>query len=265
MSASVNVSSPVPTTPRVPAPRPIAPLIAIVAAIVLSSTLLMVHFFGSLSFAADLLPWQIYIAIMVLFMPFYIFESLVIARRSLMLALFFVLVVAQSMHFIEHIAQMTQIHLLGLSGTQAHGLIGMLDLEWVHFIFDGLIITTCAFILIFPFRRNPYLWALLPIAVWHATEHVFIITYYIRTGIAGSPGLLAQGGLINGGLPIDRPDLHFLYNLAEETLIVLGFFYQWKHMPRQVAAKPKAATAVAAPEAVAVAQSGALAPTTAEE
>jgi hypothetical protein len=264
MSASVNVSSSATPAPRATAPRSLAPIIAIVTAIVLSSTLLMIHFFGSLSFAADLLPWQIYIAIMVLWTPFYIFEALVIMRRSIMLALFFVLMVAQSMHFIEHIAQMTQIHLLGLAGTQAHGLIGMLDLEWVHFIFDGIIITTCAFILIFPFRRNPYLWALLPIAVWHAIEHIFIITYYIRTGIPGSPGLLAQGGLINGGLPITRPDLHFLYNLAEETLIVLGFFYQWKHMPKRAAALAKA-PAVDVQATSPVASLGTLATGTAEE
>lgn len=204
--------------------------IALILALLLSSGLLILHFYGTLTSVNAMAPWQLYIGIIIAWMPFYLYETLVIARSSLMRALFFVLVVAQSLHFIEHIAQMVQIHLLGLSGTQAHGLIGMLDLEWVHFIFDGIIIPICTVILLFAFRRNPWLWILLPLAFWHATEHVVIISYYLRTGIAGSPGLLAQGGLINGGLPLTRPDLHFLYNLAEESLILLGFVHQSRQM-----------------------------------
>lgn len=264
MSASINVSSPA-TAAMTKKPSQVGPIIAIIAAIALSSALLVLHFFGSVSFAMDMLPWQIYVIIILLFMPFYIFESLLIARRSAMLALFFVLMVAQSMHFIEHIAQVTQIHLLGLSGSQAHGLIGMLDLEWVHFVFDGIIIPICTVALLIAFRRNVYLWILLPLAFWHAAEHVVIISYYIRTGIAGSPGLLAQGGLINGGLPITRPDLHFLYNLAEETLIVLGFFYQWKQMAKRTSAKAKATTTMDAPEAIPLAPVETITPAIAEE
>jgi hypothetical protein len=40
------------------------------------------------------------------------------------------------------------------------------------------------------------------------------------------PGLLAQGGAIAGGLPISRPDLHFLYNLVETVPLILGFLWQ---------------------------------------
>jgi hypothetical protein len=48
----------------------------------------------------------------------------------------------------------------------------------------------------------------------------------LQTGVAGLPGLLAQGGAVVGGLPISRPDLHFLYNLIETVPLVLGFFQQ---------------------------------------
>ncbi len=64
-----------------------------------------------------------------------------------------------------------------------------------------------------------------------SSEHVAIMSVYLRTGIVGSPGLLAHGGFIGGGLPLTRPDLHFLYNLIEETLIVIGYVYQVKHLP----------------------------------
>jgi hypothetical protein len=46
---------------------------------------------------------------------------------------------------------------------------------------------------------------------------------FLATGIPGSPGLLAAGGLIGGGLPLGRPDLHFVYNLAETAAIVVAY------------------------------------------
>lgn len=49
---------------------------------------------------------------------------------------------------------------------------------------------------------------------------------YLTTGKAGTPGLLAQGGLIGGGLPIARPDLHFFYNLIETVPLVIGLVWQ---------------------------------------
>src|ERR1700730_14759105 len=48
------------------------------------------------------------------------------------LALFYVLAVTQSGHLFEHMAQMIQIHILGLTGDNARGVIGTLDIEWVH-------------------------------------------------------------------------------------------------------------------------------------
>ena len=49
---------------------------------------------------------------------------------------------------------------------------------------------------------------------------------YLSTGLAGTPGLLAAGGSLAGGLPVSRPDLHFLYNLAETTPLILAFLHQ---------------------------------------
>jgi hypothetical protein len=49
---------------------------------------------------------------------------------------------------------------------------------------------------------------------------------FLATGIPGSPGLLAAGGAIGGGLPISRPDLHFLYNVVETALIAVA--YRWQ-------------------------------------
>jgi hypothetical protein len=54
----------------------------------------------------------------------------------------------------------------------------------------------------------------------------------MQTGTAGLPGLLAQGGAIAGGLPLARPDLHFLYNLIETVPLLLGFFAQVQRTQR---------------------------------
>ena len=49
---------------------------------------------------------------------------------------------------------------------------------------------------------------------------------FLATGIAGSPGLLASGGLIRGGLPLTRPDLHFVYNIFETAAILVAYLTQ---------------------------------------
>lgn len=48
---------------------------------------------------------------------------------------------------------------------------------------------------------------------------------YLATGVPGTPGLLSKGGLIGGGLPLTRPDLHFLYNLIETVPLTIAFVY----------------------------------------
>jgi hypothetical protein len=200
------------------------PLYAIIAASFISLSLLVIHFIGM-----DL--WKVALLILLAWLPIFVVKTREIYQQYRWLAFFFVLLIAQSVHFTEHIAQMIQIHLLGLSGMQAHGIIGMLDLEWVHFIFDAVWVPLCVYILLFVYRKNnPWLWVLAVIVTWHALEHVAIMSVYLRTGIVGSSGLLAHGGIIAGGLPLVRPDLHFLYNLIEVTLILIAYTYQLKHL-----------------------------------
>lgn len=206
--------------------RPV-PLYAVLLASMTSCVLLVMHFME--------MGWQLWLVALLILLtwsPILVIITRVLYQHYRWLALFFVLLIAQSVHFTEHIAQMVQIHLLGLSGSQAHGIIGVLDFEWMHFLFDGGWVPICVFILFFIYRKNnPWLWLLIPVVTWHAIEHITIMSYYLRTGIVGSPGLLAHGGAIAGGLPLTRPDLHFLYNLIEETLIVLAYLYQVKQLP----------------------------------
>jgi len=174
--------------------------------------------------------WQVAILVILAWIPLFFLKTVSIQRQYGWLAFFFILVVTQGAHVLEHVAQMVQIHLLGFSGLQARGIFGMLDLEWVHFIWNSWVLL-CAVLLVFLYRKNPWLWVLLVISVWHEMEHVSIMSVFLRTGHPGAPGLLAAGGAIGGGLPLSRPDLHFFYNLLEELVLIIAYLSQIKRLP----------------------------------
>ncbi len=112
-----------------------------------------------------------------------------------------------------------------MDSAPAGGIFGALDLEWVHFIWNSWVLV--AVLLLLPrFRTNAWLWVALGLSLWHEIEHLVVFYVYLTTGQAGTPGLLARGGLIIGGLPISRPDLHFFYNLIETVPLVIGLVWQ---------------------------------------
>ena len=92
------------------------PLYAVVLASITSLILILIHLMG----------WQLWlvaILILIAWSPIFFLTARALYRQHRWLAFFFVLLVAQSVHFTEHIAQMIQIHILGLSGSMAHGII----------------------------------------------------------------------------------------------------------------------------------------------
>ncbi len=138
------------------------------------------------------------------------------------IALLGFLAVSQTAHLFEHVAQMVQIHVLHLVGANAQGIVGQLNIEWVHFIWNAVVLVTLL-VLLPRFRMSPWLIAVTPLAAWHFAEHSVMIATYIQTGVSGTPGLLSSGGLLFGGLPIARPDLHFLYNLVETVPLLVAW------------------------------------------
>lgn len=151
-----------------------------------------------------------------------------VARRATAtpwIALFAVLVLAQTAHLFEHVAQMVQLHVLAHTGASARGIVGQLDIEWVHFLWNAGVVVALAILLV-QFGANRWLIVATAFASWHLVEHDVIMQAFLATGIPGSPGLLSTGGLILGGLPLARPDLHFVYNLIEASLIALAFVSQ---------------------------------------
>src|SRR5437667_12308400 len=116
--------------------------------------------------------WKVALLILRACLPSFVIKTREIYRQDHWLAFFAVLLIAQSVHFTEHIAQMIQIHLLGLSGIQAHGIIGMFDLEWVHFIFDAGWVPICVYIFLFVYRKsNSWLCVLAVIVNWQVFAH----------------------------------------------------------------------------------------------
>jgi hypothetical protein len=172
--------------------------------------------------------WGHALLVVLLWAPALFLETRWAWRHYGWLALFFLLVVTQSGHLVEHVAQVTQIHVLQVPAPDARGIFGALDVEWVHVTWNTWVLVA-TILLVLRFRTNGWLWAALVIALWHETEHLYLIAKYISTGIEGDPGLLADGGAIGGGLPIARPDLHFFYNLVETLPLIGGFVYQLRN------------------------------------
>jgi hypothetical protein len=118
-------------------------------------------------------------------------------------------------HLIEHIAKQ-------ISGS---GLLGpSFDSEVSHLVFNG-VIALVSLLLVAVYPCNPWVYPLAVLSVFHGIEHVYIFEQFTRTGLSDGPGLLGRGGAI-GVIPIDRLDLHNIYNGAETILIVLGFWHE---------------------------------------
>lgn len=125
-------------------------------------------------------------------------------------------------HLIEHIAKQ-------LSGA---GLFGpSLDTEVSHLVFNGLI-AIVSLVLVAVYPRNPWVYPLCVLSVFHGIEHVYIFDQFTRTGLSDGPGLLGRGGAF-GVVPLDRLDLHNVYNGMEMILMTLGFWHETENLLAQ--------------------------------
>jgi hypothetical protein len=95
----------------------------------------------------------------------------------------------------------------------------------VHFAWNAGVVLLLGVLLVHA-RSNKWLVAACLFAAFHLVEHDVIMMSFLATGIPGSPGLLSSGGLVGGGLPISRPDLHFIYNVIETAAIAMA--YRWQ-------------------------------------
>lgn len=147
------------------------------------------------------------------------------------LALFGLMAFVQTLHFSEHVIEVVQVHVFHDPLNQAQAIFGQFNVEWVHFTGDtGLTIGTL--LLLTRYRYNIWLYVAAFFQVAHQAEHSYLIFNYLHYHITpGAPGLLASpGGAIGGGVGLNRPDLHLIYNTLFTVPFVLALIYQLRRV-----------------------------------
>jgi hypothetical protein len=158
-----------------------------------------------------------------------------------------VLLAMQGFHSIEHAAQLIEYHLLGWPMRTSSGLISAANAEWVHFVWNWIVLLVVGYLVIRGVR-NPWAWLLLAWSFAHTLEHTYLFVRYIAVldelgrigagnvpaqglpGIFGRDGWLATSTVTQGSflcrLPgittVVRLDVHFWWNTGETLLMILA-------------------------------------------
>jgi hypothetical protein len=158
-----------------------------------------------------------------------------------------VLLAAQGFHTVEHTAQMIQYHILKWPPFASSGLISAANSEWVHFVWNWLVVAMLVY-LVRGGMRNPWAWLVLAWSLAHAIEHSYMLIRYLEMvgelrrlgypelsaqglpGILGRDGWLARSPATQGSficrLPgvttAPRIDIHFWWNAGEIALLMLA-------------------------------------------
>ena len=142
--------------------------------------------------------------------------------------LFAVTLGIQTGHMLEHVTQVIQKFVLHV--TPAHGLIGRLDLEQIHFGFNSayLLMFFPLFLGWFCYRAEiaelTPRWKLLAgiflitfiVQIYHQAEHTAKLVQYLNTHMQGTQGIL--------GAHFDLVIMHFIINLLVYLPMLVVFF-----------------------------------------
>ena len=144
--------------------------------------------------------------------------------------LFALTMALQTGHMVEHVAQVVQKFVLHLP--QAHGLIGRLDLEQVHFAFNTLYLGTLIMVflgwLVFggqvsnrPKLLGGVLLFALVVQIYHQVEHTVKLVQFLEAMVQGTPGIL--------GAHFDGVIVHFVMNAVVYLPALVVFFWAGLH------------------------------------
>jgi hypothetical protein len=151
-------------------------------------------------------------------------------------AAFALIVLLQVAHMGEHSMQVGQ--LLAHQGdlSVSHGVFGQLDFELVHFVTDTALWIILGLLLVIYRGRNVWLWVAFAAASLHEVEHFYLFWMYQTHepfyAAGGFAGIMGESGLI--GSPLDRPYLHFSYNLIVVVPMVLALWDEARRVDRGV-------------------------------
>jgi hypothetical protein len=186
----------------------------------------------SVVFGAPL--WLAWLAILSPWFPIIALEARRKAADNMLLACFGLLVILQLLHMVEHTTQIAQLGLSGGALAKAHGVIGQLDFELVHFIADTTLWISLGVLAIRFKARNAWLWVAFAAAAFHQVEHFYLFylnlfehTVYLSGGAAG---IMGHYGLI--GSPLDRPYLHYSYNFIVIVPMLIAFWDEGRYEDR---------------------------------
>lgn len=158
-----------------------------------------------------------------------------------------VLLAMQGFHSVEHAAQLIEYHLLNWPVRQSSGLISAANSEWIHFLWNWIVLAIVAY-LIKSGMRNWWAWLLLAWSFAHTMEHTYLFIRYMevlgelrRLGAPsvpaqGLPGILGRDGWLAtsqatqgtflcrlpGVTTVTRLDIHFWWNTGETALLILA-------------------------------------------
>lgn len=139
---------------------------------------------------------------------------------------FAMLVLLQVLHMGEHSMQVGQLMANQGDLARSHGVFGQLDFELVHFVTDTTLWIVLGLLLVIYRGRNFWLWVAFAAASLHQVEHFYLFwlysfhePFYASGGFAG---IMGENGMV--GSPLDRPYLHFTYNLIIVVPMVLALW-----------------------------------------
>lgn len=147
---------------------------------------------------------------------------------------FAIALILQTFHITEHLAQVYQHAVIGLSIPQSHGILFFLDFEWNHFIFNsvyfivlGVIFIQCRFFDGHGPAGEKRLASLaftagFLIQGYHVIEHSVRMTQFYQTGCTPCAGIL--------GRFFDGVYLHFTLNAAVYILPLIAFLAYGFHL-----------------------------------
>ena len=166
-------------------------------------------------------------------------------RHGRVIMVLSILLAAQGFHTIEHTAQLIQYHILKWPPFASSGLISAANAEWVHFVWNWLVVALIMY-LVRGGMRGMWGWLLLAWAFAHACEHSYMMLRYLemsselqRLGFPqlsaqGLPGILGRDGWLArspatqgtflcrlpGVTTAPRIDVHFWWNVGEIALLL---------------------------------------------
>ena len=151
--------------------------------------------------------------------------------------LFAFALILQFFHYTEHLAQVYQHWWHGLPIKESGGILYFLNLEWNHFIFNGMYLVLLILVFIAysilkkensstpHFSRATFflIGATILIQGYHVIEHIVRVGMHIKTGCEPCPGIL--------GKFVDGIYLHFTFNTIVFFLPLIVAFILLRNRP----------------------------------